>query len=360
MCLTFRVLFFTLSTRMNRALSYQDVYLIPQYSDVSSRSDVNCHVQFRDHLFNLPVVPANMVCTINEYKAYWMSENGYFYVMHRFINRIDPVQNREAITDMVRCMTEDHWRLASVSIGVQVEDIAMLEGWLDQGYKLDFLTVDIAHADSVRAKTAIRSIVDLRSQYNRRFFLIVGNVATPDAVERLTEWGADAVKVGIAQGGACTTYGKTGFGMPMFSCVQECAKVAKVPIIADGGIKTNGDIAKAIAAGASMVMAGSVFAACIDSPAEDVYAEQRAKIETSPAVIGERYQKWVTHKKYFGSASSTNKGNNRHVEGTTVLLPVDPMTYAEKLNEMAEDLQSACSYAGGTLEKLAVCPWGIR
>ena len=298
-----------------------------------------------------------MVCTINEYKAYWMSENGYFYVMHRFINRIDPVQNREAITDMVRCMTEDHWRLASVSIGVQVEDIAMLEGWLDQGYKLDFLTVDIAHADSVRAKTAIRSIVDLRSQYNRRFFLIVGNVATPDAVERLTEWGADAVKVGIAQGGACTTYGKTGFGMPMFSCVQECAKVAKVPIIADGGIKTNGDIAKAIAAGASMVMAGSVFAACIDSPAESVYGNATTRV-TDLGVYESRGA--ITHKRYFGSASSTNRGNNHHVEGTTVLLPVDPMTYAEKLNEMTEDLQSACSYAGGNLEKLAVCPWGIR
>jgi len=343
---------------MNRALSYQDVYLIPQYSDVSSRSDVNCHVQFRDHLFNLPVVPANMVCTINEYKAYWMSENGYFYVMHRFINRIDPVQNREAITDMVRCMTEDHWRLASVSIGVQVEDIAMLEGWLDQGYKLDFLTVDIAHADSVRAKTAIRSIVDLRSQYNRRFFLIVGNVATPDAVERLTEWGADAVKVGIAQGGACTTYGKTGFGMPMFSCVQECAKVAKVPIIADGGIKTNGDIAKAIAAGASMVMAGSMFAACTDSPAEPIYGNATTRI-TDVGVFENRGR--VTHKRYFGSASSASKGKNAgHIEGTTVLLPVDPHTYAEKLVELTEDLQSACSYAGGSLERLSQCPWGIR
>ena len=188
-------------------------------------------------------------------------------------------------------------------------------------------------------------------------FVIAGNVATPQAVERLTNWGADAIKCGISNGGGCTTYGKTGFGVPQFSSVLECAKVAKVPIIADGGIKTNGDVAKAIAAGATMVMVGSMFAACTDSPAEPIYGNATTRV-TDIGVFEARGV--VTHKRYFGSASSTNKGNNRHVEGTTVLLPVDPMTYAEKLNEMAEDLQSACSYAGGTLEKLAVCPWDVR
>ena len=152
------------------------------------------------------------------------------------------------------------------------------------------------------------------------------------------------------------TFGKTGFGIPQFSSVMECANVAKVPLIADGGIKTNGDFAKAIRAGGTMVMAGGIFAACIDSPAENVHQTRRVYVtETGP-----RMDQEVTHKKYFGSASSTNKGNNHHVEGTTVLLPVDQLTYEEKLAEITEDLQSACSYAGGSLSKLSTVPYGIR
>lgn len=342
---------------MNHTLSYQDVYLVPQYSNAHSRSEISVSVKFGLKTFRVPVVPANMKCTIDDDKAKWLSENGYFYVMHRF-GRTSESRYDDMFRFVERANAEK-WNAISISVGVQKEDKKFLDDCLNAFLRIDYITIDIAHGDSV----GMREMLDFIKKMNTidyTPFVIAGNVATAEGVEHLTTWGADAVKCGISNGGSCTTYGKTGFGVPQFSCVLECAKVATVPIIADGGIKTNGDIAKAIAAGATIVMAGNVFAACIDSPAEDVYAEQRAKIETSPAVIGERYQKWVTHKRYFGSASSTNKGNNHHVEGTTVLLPVDPMTYAEKLNEMTEDLQSACSYAGGTLEKLAVCPWGIR
>ena len=109
-------------------------------------------------------------------------------------------------------------------------------------------------------------------------------------IERSKHAGADAVKVGIGGGYACTTKDKTGFTYPMFSCIMECAKDKNIPIIADGGVRSNGDIAKALVAGASMVMCGSVFAACSDSPAPLV-----------KDASGRRF------KQYFGSASVHNK-----------------------------------------------------
>jgi GMP reductase len=147
-----------------------------------------------------------------------------------------------------------------------------------------------------------------------------------------------ATKVGIACGASCITYNKTGFASPMFSTVQEIANtrdemsgfdnVENVPlIIADGGISCNGDIAKALVAGADMVMAGSMFARCIDSPA--------MVDPTDP-----------TKKLYFGSASLMN-GNKKNIEGQTLSMPMNGMTYEQKLKEVYQDLASAVSYAGG-------------
>ena len=97
---------------------------------------------------------------------------------------------------------------------------------------------------------------------------VAGNVSTPDAVRDLESWGADSVKVGIGPGSACTTFSTTGFGSRgmQAAAVMDCASVARVPIIADGGIKVPGDIAKSIVLGADMVMIGGMLSGFIDSP----------------------------------------------------------------------------------------------
>jgi GMP reductase len=176
--------------------------------------------------------------------------------------------------------------------------------------------------------------------------IIAGNVATQQAVRDLSQWGADAVKVGIGQGSPCTTKNKTGFTMPMFSCVKRCSGTLagdtvfddcgsnahdyeSIPIVADGGIKYNGDIAKAVVAGADFVMAGSIFASCVDSSAKEVEVDG------------------VWHKAYFGSASFENKKIKKNVEGKLKKLPQNGMCLKEKLSEIEQDLQSAISYGGG-------------
>jgi len=168
-------------------------------------------------------------------------------------------------------------------------------------------------------------------------YLIAGNIATAEAAFALKNAGANAVKVGIGQGNACITKDKTGFTVPMFTCVRDIYEERiGIPIIADGGIRSNGDIAKAIVAGADMVMCGSLFAECIDRTS-DLFED----------ISGEKY------KLYYGSASEHNKSEKTHIEGVLKKVPQNTMTYLDKMEEIRQDLSSAISYSGGTnLENL--------
>ena len=334
--------------------SYSEVFLKPRYSEFHSRSEADTSITFGNQTFKLPVVPANMECTMNVDKAKYMSENDYFYIMHRF-NKDKTAPANTDNKKLIEVANNENWKTISISLGVKDEDEELIEHCISNKLRIDYLTLDIAHAHSVRMKEMLEFLhsVYKRGAYERPF-IIAGNVASAGAVVDLENWGADATKVGIAQGDACTTYGQTGFGAPMFSCIQECADIATKPIIADGGIRTNGDFAKALVAGGHMVMAGSIFAACIDSPAETVYREIITN-ELSNRGAGKIIVK--PYKTYYGSASAKNKGANVHVEGRVVELECNKMTYAEKLHEITESLQSSISYAGGDFSEVE---YGIR
>ena len=334
--------------------SYSEVFLKPRYSEFHSRSEANTSITFGNKTFKLPVVPANMECTMNVDKAKYMSENEYFYIMHRF-NKDKTAPANTDNKKFIEVANNENWKNISISLGVKDEDAELIEHCISNKLRIDYLTLDIAHAHSIRMKEMLEFLhsVYKRGAYERPF-IIAGNVAAAGAVVDLENWGADATKVGIAAGKACTTYGQTGFGAPMFTCIQECADIATKPIIADGGIGTNGDFAKAIVAGGTMVMAGSIFAACIDSPAETVYREIITN-ELSNRGTGKIIVK--PYKTYYGSASAKNKGANVHVEGCVVELECNNMTYAEKLHEITESLQSSISYAGGDFSEVE---YGIR
>lgn len=161
-------------------------------------------------------------------------------------------------------------------------------------------------------------------------FLTAGNVATPEAVRELENAGADATKVGVGPGRACITKLKTGFGTGgwQLAALRMCSKAASKPIIADGGIRHNGDIAKSVRFGASMVMIGSMLAGHEESPGNVI------------KINGKVY------KQYWGSASEVQKGGHHNVEGKQLLVPYRG-SIKDTLKEMQEDLQSAISYAGG-------------
>ena len=150
------------------------------------------------------------------------------------------------------------------AIGVGDEAIARAETLIDAG--VDVLVVDTAHGHSDKVISTVTKIKKLG-----KIEVIAGNVATKEATKALIDAGADCVKVGIGPGSICTTRVVAGIGVPQFSAILECAEEAKkegITIIADGGIKFSGDIAKAIGAGAKTVMVGSLFAGTDESPGE--------------------------------------------------------------------------------------------
>ncbi|MGP1681986.1 MAG: GMP reductase, partial [Giesbergeria sp.] len=216
---------------------------------------------------------------------------------------------------------------SSISLGVKQPDYDTVAQLIAEGLSPDYITIDIAHG---HAETVHAMITHLKEKLPRAF-VIAGNVATPEAVIDLENWGADATKVGVGPGKVCITKLKTGFGTGgwQLSALKWCARVATKPIIADGGIRSHGDIAKSVRFGASMVMIGSLFAGHEESPGQTV------------EVDGQLY------KEYYGSASDFNKGEYRHVEGKRILEPIKG-TLADTLIEMEQDVQSSISYSGGT------------
>lgn len=302
---------------MDTVFDYEDIQLVPNKCIVNSRSECDTSVTLGKHKFTLPVVPANMQTIIDENIAIQLAEGGYFYIMHRF--------NPETRVDFIKDM---HARglIASISVGVKEEEYGFVEQLAADGLIPDYVTIDIAHGHS---NAVIRMIQHLKKHLPETF-VIAGNVGTPEAVRELENAGADATKVGIGPGKVCITKIKTGFGTGgwQLAALRWCAKAATKPIIADGGIRTHGDIAKSVRFGASMVMIGSLFAGHEESPGETI--EKDGKV----------------FKEYFGSASEFQKGEKKNVEGKKMHVEYKGKLQ-DTLTEMQQDLQSSISYAGG-------------
>ena len=300
-----------------KVFDYEDIQLIPNKCIVNSRSECDTSVTLGKHTFRMPVVPANMQTIVDEKIATFLAENNYFYIMHRFdeAGRIPFIRKMQAQN-----------LIASISVGVKEGEYAFVEELAAQNLVPDYITIDIAHGHS-------NSVINMIQHIKKHLpdtFVIAGNVGTPEAVRELENAGADATKVGIGPGKVCITKIKTGFGTGgwQLAALRWCAKAARKPIIADGGIRTHGDIAKSVRFGATMVMIGSLFAGHEESPGD-------TKVEDG-----------VVYKEYFGSASEFQKGEKKNVEGKKIWIPYKG-SLKDTLVEMQQDLQSSISYAGG-------------
>jgi len=164
--------------------------------------------------------------------------------------------------------------LAAAAVGVGPDREARLEALIKAG--VDVIVIDTAHGHS---RGVIEAIIDTRKNFKGSYELIAGNIATAEATRALIDAGVDGIKVGIGPGSICTTRVVAGVGVPQITAIDDCARAAEgsgVPVIADGGIKYSGDVVKALAAGASAVMIGSLFAGCEEAPGDTILYQGRS------------------------------------------------------------------------------------
>ncbi len=242
-----------------RGLTFDDVLLMPMRSDVRSRRDPQLTTLLTKKLtIETPIISSNMD-TITEYDmAFAMNQLGGVGILHRFFSITEQSEH-------VARLKQNGVQIIAASVGVGDEFKSRAQALIAAGAHL--LTIDIAHGHSVQMIETLKWLKDTYPDVQ----VIAGNLATPDAAKDLIEAGADAIKVGIGPGSMCTTRIITGCGVPQLTAIALCAEVAEsygVPVIADGGMRTSGDLVKAFAAGASTVMLGSMLAGTIETPGE--------------------------------------------------------------------------------------------
>lgn len=231
------------------------------------------------------------------------------------------------------------------AIGVGAHEMARAEALLEAG--ADVLVLDIAHGHAEHCVAMLRNL--------RRAFpaaqLIVGNVATREGARELAEVGANAIKVGIGPGSICTTRIVTGFGVPQLTAIMDSVAGVRdsgrsVPVIADGGIRTSGDVVKALAAGADTVMIGSLFAGCEEAPGAPILRDgQKVKVARGMASLGAAIGRKAAERGEDESAEDPEDWSKVVPEGVEAVVPYRG-NVAEILYQLVGGLRSGLSYGG--------------
>ncbi len=274
-------------------LSYDDVLIRPKLGVVDSRDDIDTSVTLGSANLKIPIISSPMQAVTEREMANAMYRAGGLGVLHRFG---DPKWKGWPNVE------------GPLAVAIGLQDIVSFP------LAADLIFLDVAHAHT---KKTISFIKQFRQLYPKAF-LVAGSVATADAVTDLVDAGADAVRVGIGPGSACSTRVQTGAGVPQLSAIMECSGLG-VPVIADGGIRNSGDIVKALAAGADCVMIGRLFAGADEAP-----------------MMGE----------YFGQASEKSAASNGdYIEGVTGWVE-DTGPVAGTIAGLMQGVRSGISYAG--------------
>ena len=245
--------------KIQETLSFDDVLLVPRYSSILSRSEVDTRTVLSNNKktfsLSIPIFSANMDTVTESEMAIVMAKMGGLGIIHRFLS----IDKQVAEVKKVK----EKRLLVGAAVGVKEGEHKRIEALVSAG--VDLIALDIAHGHS---KYALEKVKFIKNEFPS-VFIVAGNVATAKGFKDLVNAGADAVKVGIGAGSICTTRIVTGFGIPQISAIMNCAPVArktKVSLISDGGIKSSGDIVKALAAGADAVMMGNVLAGTDEAP----------------------------------------------------------------------------------------------
>jgi len=322
--------------------TFSDVFLIPQMTDCSTRSSLDTSTSIGNIDLELPIISANMDTITGPTMAIAMQHSGGVGALHRF-NSI-----KSAVSDYKSVITRN--KDCFVSVGVNGDSIDRARALYDAGAR-NFI-IDVAHGHCTMMRYTLNV---MRNTFGSSVYIVAGNVATPAAVKDLASWGADCIKVGIGGGSCCSTRVITGHGVPMFSCLLKCCETAdrigNVKVIADGGIRSSGDIVKALVAGADYVMIGSLLSGTHETPGEEIY------------INGERYKSF----RGMASTAAMIDRNNRDKismpvgEGVNTTVPAKGYVVTV-LNDLRSGIKSGMSYmnAHSIKEIPVVARWGAQ
>jgi IMP dehydrogenase len=345
------------------AYTFDDLQIVPKYSKVLSRSDCELTTNISHEPFfkiGIPIVSSPMDTVTEHEMAYKLWQLGGVGFIHRFmtiqeqVDQVDLLRKKirddyierhlmpYAVTDSspqvgigTRISDQDLYamqQLVAVSIGITGDYFQRAQKLFDRGVKV-FL-FDVAHGHHLLLK---RAVMKLRKKYGNTITIIGGNIATANAAKDLIEWGVDVLRVGIGNGSLCETRIRAGVGIPQATSIADVARVArgKATIIADGGIRTPGDAAKAIGLGADMVMLGSLLAGTKETPGRLIR-------------VG-NFPNEQLFKQYRGSASQSSKldrgEEDSNVEGNSKIIPYKGKV-KRIIDAITDGLKSAMSYVG--------------
>lgn len=315
-------------------ITFDDVLIRPAFSDVISRETISLKTKFVDREIDLPIISANMDYITEIDMALAMLRNGGMYIYHRH-------KSFEDIYDDLSGFIEP----MSFSIGIRDlnESYNFVDRMIGSIGNLEYsvyITIDVAHGYHER----VGSVIKWLKSFDPRIRVIAGNIATKQGFWFLTDQGADAVKVGIGPGAVCTTRTVAGAGVPQLSAIMDIyeSKIShkyNTTIIADGGIRSSGDIVKALAAGADQVMLGHLLSGTDETPGE---------VRIAPD---------GTHwKPYRGQSSFGVNGERRAPEGIEGWVEVKGPV-SQVLTQLKNGIKSGMSYVGakniGELRELA-------
>jgi len=311
--------------KLRQALCFDDVLLEPRFSSICSRSDISLEFKLRNlsHTFSLPVFSSPMDTVTEDKMAYGMYRAGGLGIIHRY-NTID----EQVVHVNSVCASKTAHVGAAIGVSGDFEERACAV--YDAGARI--ICIDVAHGHHMLVKEALSC---LRTTFGNNIHIMAGNVATIDGFNDLADWGADSIRVGIGGGSICSTRIQTGHGIPTLQSVFDCARSDRhVSIIADGGIRSSGDIVKCLAAGADAVICGSLLGRTSAAPGARF-------VDAS----GNEY------KQYRGMASIEAqidwRGHSSSVEGVTSNVMIQG-TLDDVLAALERGIRSGLSYSGCT------------
>jgi IMP dehydrogenase len=281
---------------MIEALTYDDVLLLPHYSDIRSRSEVDISTDLGNGLqLGLPIISSPMDTVTEDLMARAASEEGGCSVIHRY-------NTEDEQAELVHVAKTNGAENVGFAVGVGDDLVNRSRKCLDVG--ADFICVDVAHGHHIMMKEALEK---LRAIFGSSLHIMAGNVATLAGVNSLADWGANSVRCNIGGGSICSTRVQTGHGHPGLQTIIDCSFTDRdVKIIADGGIRNSGDIVKALAAGADAVMLGSLLSGTKETPGEVYTRQDGTKYKTYRGMASKEAQvEWRGRYSSFEGVSST-------------------------------------------------------